>query len=313
MSRPGLFGYATEIFGKRLPRGKYSLALVLIAASWAGAAEPSVRLSTTTAELGKPVSAVAVAPANLEPDLARSTTDLYTIALAGEPKPVADGKEWPLQILPLAVGKLPVDLYFKDAPAPVRVNLTVTEPPNLPPEADVSDIKAPARAKPRLWPWLLALALLIAAYYAWRRWKARPEAGAPAAPPDLRTPAERALEELGALEASPLWGEGRYKDFYFELTEILRAYLERRFGVPALKLTTYELARQLRALEAERQAVSLFKELFDRADLVKFAKTTPEGGQGALDLAGARRLVELTAPRDLAPAPPAAPGGGATR
>ncbi len=273
---------------------------------------PVLQLSSTTAQLGVPVAATVTSA--LEPDLEASTTDTYAVALAGEPKPDpkagAGAKDWPLQIVPLAVGSVPVKVEWKQAGAPPASAVLSVLEPDLPKDADVADIKKPARARPALWPWLLALAL---AALGWWVWKKRPfegmreeEPGGP--PPDDRPADVIALEKLAALEASGLWASGRHKDFYGGLTDVVRDYLERRFAMPALKLTTWELARQLREAELDRAAVQLFKGVFDRADLVKFAKITPEPGQGPLDLDAARQLVKLTAPpREQAPAQEARP------
>ncbi|MDE2038767.1 MAG: hypothetical protein KGO96_08175 [Elusimicrobia bacterium] len=273
------------------------------------AAEASLLLSSTTAQLGVPVAAIAVSPAGLKPDLEASTTDDYAILPAGRALK-ADSGRWPLRVVPLAVGPLTIKLFWKGGGSPAQAALEVAQP-RLPKDADISDIKRPAAARPPLWPWLLALALLAAAVYAWKKFKSRAAAGpASTAPADLRAPEERALEELAALEASPLWRERRYREFYFSLTEILRGYLERRYGMPALKFTTYELLRQLRQAEAERASVALCKDLFQRADLVKFAKTVPEPEQAALELEKARRLIELSRPAAPAPAETGTPGPG---
>ena len=278
------------------------LAGVVSAAAEGGA--PALSLSTTTAQLGVPVAAVVVSA--LEPDLEASTTDTFAIALAGQPKPdpkAGDGaKDWPLQIIPLAIGKLDVEVKWKQASAPPATATLMVPEPNLPPDADVADIKKPVRARPALWPWLLALLAAAAAWWWWKNRKPATHAAAEAGPaPDDRPADVIALEALAALEASGLWGQGQHKEFYARLTDALRAYLERRFGMPALKLTTWELARQLREAELERGAVQLFKTVFDRADLVKFAKIVPEAGAGPLDLEAARKLVAATAaPRDAA-------------
>ena len=51
--------------------------------------------------------------------------------------------------------------------------------------------------------------------------------------------------ELAELERGSLLGDGRVQDYYVELTEIGKGYLERRFGVEALDRTTDEIRRAL--------------------------------------------------------------------
>lgn len=242
--------------------------------------------------LGVPVPLIAPEP-GLEPDLARTTTGEFELAKT-ERGPA---------ILPLTTGKLRAEIFWKGREKPSVYELDVAEPP-LPADAEVSDVKPPVPARPLVWPWLLGGALAAAAAYAYKRLRGKPGSPlAPAPPVDTRTPQEIALADLAALE--PLWTEGKHREFYFRLTETLRAYLERRYAVPALKLTTHELARVLRDNELDRAAQTAFRGLFDRADLVKFAKVPPEAGQGPLDLETARRFVAATAP------PPPRPAQGA--
>lgn len=247
-------------------------------------------VSTTAASLGVPVEATVQAPAgaSYSLDLERSTTDTFSITKAEPPK---------VTILPLAVGKLPVTLYWKvqgqnEPVAGPPLVLDVAEPPVESPT--IADIKPPISARPLIWPWLLGLLAAGAAAYWWSR-RRRAEL-AQAAEEAARRPAhELALEAFGALEA--LWSEGRRREFYFALTDELKLYFERRFGFPATRETTAELLRALTASGLERPFVARVRALFERADLVKFADVKPEPGWGPSDLASARLLVEETAPK----------------
>ena len=118
----------------------------------------------------------------------------------------------------------------------------------LPKDADISDIVGPIKARPALWPWLLAVALLGAGAYAWKRWKSRrlapdgtPLPSAPVLPPEVI--AARAITEL---RASGLW-ENDQAAYYLRLTGILRAYLEARYGEPVTAMTSVEVERLVKA------------------------------------------------------------------
>lgn len=152
------------------------------------------------------------------------------------------------------------------------------------------------------WPWILgaiALVAVAAGIWYWRRRRRLKELealgllpGVPRRPPD-----EVAREALDALLASPLLEEGQVKLFYIELGDILRRYLEGRFGVPALDLTTAELLPELRAVGALRDLTADIRLFFDTCDLVKFAKFVPDRSDIDADVARARTLVDATAPR----------------
>lgn len=250
-------------------------------------------------------------------DLPRSSTDTFSIA---EAEKIADppSAKFRVNILPLAVGKIPVPLHWTvTGPGGTRAAqseplwLEVAEPQGLAPEAELLEIKPPMAARPALWPWLLAAALGAAAWECWRRRRRKAAALAGAAESADTRPCELIAEsELASLEGAGLWERQRYKEFYAALTEIVRRYLERRFGVPATRLTSAELQRHLRQAEVDRGVALRLRELLERADLVKFAKITPDAGWGPADLASSRGMVQETTPQPLEPAA-GAPTAGA--
>ena len=98
------------------------------------------------------------------------------------------------------------------------------------------------------------------------------------------SPIERALYELDKLLRKGLPGRGLYKDFYVELTMVVRRYIERQYGVRAPNLTTDEFLRAAGANAAFTQAsIAELKAFLQSADLVKFAglEATPEMADGA--------------------------------
>ena len=133
--------------------------------------------------------------------------------------------------------------------------------------------------------------------------------GPPAPPP---VPADiTALAKLRALAQSDWLAAGKIKEYYSGISEILRAYLEGQYRVPALERTTSELMRDLRKrsdpsvdLQAELQ------QLLEESDLVKFAKFRPEAAEGAQTLEAAIKFVESTRPRGYAGSAVEAGNGG---
>ena len=98
------------------------------------------------------------------------------------------------------------------------------------------------------------------------------------------SPLERALYELDKLLRKGLPGRGFYKDFYVELTMVVRRYIERRYGVRAPNLTTDEFLRAAGADPAfPQRTIAELKAFLESADLVKFAglEATPEMADGA--------------------------------
>lgn len=98
------------------------------------------------------------------------------------------------------------------------------------------------------------------------------------------SPIERALYELEALLKKNLPGRGFYKDFYVELTMVVRRYVERRHSVRAPNLTTDEFLRAMQGNPAfSASAVAELRQFLESADMVKFAgvEATPEMADSA--------------------------------
>ena len=89
------------------------------------------------------------------------------------------------------------------------------------------------------------------------------------------SPIERAWVELDRLLKKGLPGRGRYKDFYVELTMVVRRYVQRKYGIKAPHLTTEEFFEEIGARGMKSEDLRKFLE---SADLVKFAgvQATPE-------------------------------------
>lgn len=169
---------------------------------------------------------------------------------------------------------------------------------------DIRDVKPPLSV-----PWTLAeIALMLGivlgvaavVYLLYRYWKKRqqrrPGTGADVPPP--RPAHVIALEELAILKERKLWQQGLIKQYYSEVTEIIRRYFENRYGFMALEQTTDEIMDALRkrvhAAPIREEAETALR----RADLVKFAKhqpTVPEHEEMmviAYDIVEKTRVVE---------------------
>lgn len=104
------------------------------------------------------------------------------------------------------------------------------------------------------------------------------------------SPVERAWAELERLMKKGLPGRGRFKDFYIELTLVVRRYIQRKHGLKAPHLTTEEFFEAVRDVPSFPQsAVPGLMEFLNAADMVKFAgvKATAELADEAADSAKA--------------------------
>jgi hypothetical protein len=174
------------------------------------------------------------------------------------------------------------------------------------PKGDIKDIKPPKSA-----PWLfedflpyliglVVLAALAAAYYYYRRWKKQKtlstEKVTVAIPPH-----REALTALRILEEKKLWQQGMVKEYYSEVTEIVRRFFERRWEILALESTTDEILEQLRHVP---EALNVWKEMeafFSTADLVKFAKSQPSPADHDREMHTAYDIVRAMVPPEPQP------------
>jgi hypothetical protein len=170
---------------------------------------------------------------------------------------------------------------------------------------DIKDLKAPLGI-PLTWQEiLLACALVLAvaaavyAFYRW--WKRRQMRLAPAYTAPAKPAHVVAFEELGALKQKRLWQQGLVKQYYTEVTDILRRYFENRYRLMALERTTDEILDDLNRIRMTGDLVGKADRLLRRADLVKFAKHQPatpehdESMQIVFDVVERTRIHETAA------------------
>lgn len=137
---------------------------------------------------------------------------------------------------------------------------------------------------------LVALALLALLAH---RLLVRPRRTTPAPPPP--PPHLLALAALDALRAQALVEHGAFKDFYSALSNIVRRYLEDRFGVRAPEMTTEEfLLATSRDGRVAAQHRRLLGEFLTESDLVKFARHVPTIADSERAFVAARRFVDDT-------------------
>ena len=165
---------------------------------------------------------------------------------------------------------------------------------------DIKDIIGPKALPTRWWPYVLAGFILIAIAAAWyflfRRKLQKMEI--PSAPPE--PPFDRAVRELALLKEKDLLGKGKIKQFYIELSDILRRYIEGRYEIAAVEATTYELKRVLRHPELPSEKTQEILTFLGRADLVKFAKFTPTPEFPENDYEFVRGFIIATKPIEIA-------------
>jgi hypothetical protein len=170
---------------------------------------------------------------------------------------------------------------------------------------DIRTVKAPLEI-PRNWLLLLPWVLLVGGltglgYWLYRRYRSRqrtsgdrPQYVVPARPAH-----EVAYEALNRLEEKRLLERGETKQYFIEVSEIIRIYLEGRYPIDALEMTSHEVLQELKRVGLEPEVFDLFPPFFSRADLVKFAKHRPRPEISKDMIPMARLLVDETRVPDV--------------
>ena len=162
---------------------------------------------------------------------------------------------------------------------------------------EIHDIKGQVRYPvtfAEVFPWVLlywvvaVIVILIVCLVMIRRRKSDPEYV-------RKDPAHIvALRQLDSYRGSSLWAPEKQKAFYSGVTDTLRAYMSERFGFGAMEMTTAEIFDEMKGKDAPEKVVSEVKDLFERADFVKFAKYVASDDENAAALPVAVRFVTET-------------------
>lgn len=228
---------------------------------------------------------------------------------------------WQVQVIPLEAGTSeisgPVITYWQsdssvsEAATPVvrlelpSSTLTVVNPLEDTDDTQLSRMKDPLAAKTdysRLLTVLLYAAgvVILAAAIVWiirrLRYIRSQELTTTSRP---RAAHEIAYERLKNIEESGLIEQGRCREFHFAISACLREYLENRFGIPALEMTTEEFLEHSQTREYLPQACrTRVVELLSLSDLVKFAKRDSLIDEMRHVLTSVRRLIDETLNKD---------------
>jgi len=166
---------------------------------------------------------------------------------------------------------------------------------------DIKDIKPVLQAPYTLrdfLPWLLlaaAIGLLatLVWFYIRNRRKNKPFIKLPAR--QQKPPHVVALGMLDDLRKEQVWQKGQVKEYYTRLTDILREYFEKRFGVNAAEMTSEEILFAMKDHIGEASVLGDLRKLLSLSDLAKFAKMQPIGAENELSMTYAKTIVLNTA------------------
>lgn len=146
--------------------------------------------------------------------------------------------------------------------------------------------------------WIILIVILAAGAFIWAMRRYRKEGTVLRKKPEP-SPYETAMTDLRDLKAKKLWEQGMEKEYFTRLTDILRVYLDRRFGINAMEMTSREIMDRLYDSDVKDKR-DYVRQILHVADFVKFAKVRPLPADNIAAFDNAVRFVEETKPVPVA-------------
>ena len=103
-----------------------------------------------------------------------------------------------------------------------------------------------------------------------------------------------ALASLERIKNEQLWKDNKIKEYYSEITDAVRLYIEERYNVSALESTTDELLTLMRSQVIDQNSKEKLKQILVLSDFVKFAKMIPMEQEHLITLTNAFDFVNGT-------------------
>lgn len=174
------------------------------------------------------------------------------------------------------------------APIPLTVQSVLVEG-----DSELRDIKPQAALPvPAIWPFIVLGTVAAAAIAALLIWQRRRQP----AILDNRLPYEKALDALTHLDKQKYPANGRYKEQYAAVSDILRSYVETSRHIPLTDRTSAEMLPLLRQSNLHAADVQTLLLILEDADLVKFAKVQPSQHEAERLTNDARQFIQNSKP-----------------
>lgn len=158
---------------------------------------------------------------------------------------------------------------------------------------EFTEFEADASAHKWWWFGLGALVFFLVAGFLLFRKKARPQQKVVFV--SLR---DRIIQEIDTLENSKLY-ERDLKEYYFELSIIIRKFLGAHFQLRLMERTTGEIATLLLSHKIAPDTIQVIEKLLTQSDMVKFAKSEPPVSDVILITNQARQIIDEVAELNL--------------
>jgi nitrate reductase NapE component len=145
---------------------------------------------------------------------------------------------------------------------------------------------------PAFWLSVLMLVLIGVTIYLYLRLRANKPIIARIKIVKRLLPHQKAMKEIEQIKADKMVSSENQKEYYTKLTDTLRRYIEERYGFSAMEMTSTEIIDRL--MQTDQQSLEELRQLFNTADLVKFAKYSTMINENDANLVSAIDFINQT-------------------
>ncbi len=134
-------------------------------------------------------------------------------------------------------------------------------------------------------PFVLIIGIIVLVYYINKKPKEE-IVSEPSFPlPDLL------FQRLLQIEQEKLWQDGKHKEYYSEVTDVIRRFLEYKYEIPTLEKTSDEIIQSLHLVNVNKNDYNQLKNLFGLSNMIKFAKSLPTPEENSIAMSIAKGLI----------------------
>ena len=102
---------------------------------------------------------------------------------------------------------------------------------------------------------------------------------------------EQLLMQLDTINNKELWQHDKHKEYYTEVTAVIRKYLEHKYEISTFEKTSFEILDQLKLSAINKNDFQQLSNLFDLSDMIKFAKSLPSPQDNIMAMQIAKKLI----------------------
>ncbi len=181
---------------------------------------------------------------------------------------------------------------------PLRIKFNSVAVDTTQPVRDIKPPINPGWSLSEFLPYIIILIIVIAIFVIYMYSKKKKSTGTtpwiidkPKIPPH-----KEALDALEKLRSEQLWQQGKVKEYHIRITNILRNYIERRFGINALEMITDDILNEFEKINRDSELYHTLKDVLTLGDLAKFAKFNPLAGENEKSFDYTFAFVKRTIP-----------------